>query len=373
MRIRPTDKALLMRDDADPSLDVAYVALSKDAVLWGDSVESALQHIARSCAQIINVGRVSIWESATDRSALSCLTLYLATTDAFQQGLQLEADDFPHYFSALTQARVIDAYDAVHDPRTFEFAAGYLQPLGITAMLDAGLRVGGHDVGVLCIEHVGDTPRIWTRDEQIFAISMAELIVQVQSFHSLRASEADLLAAHRLLQVQNQGLNLINQLSRRLHAKNTPEEVAQDAIASLQNMTQAAMLVLYLADGTETRLKLTAHAGFDSALIKMNSVLFMDDPLVSLAMAQQQITYTRNLDTAQVHTLTPFMQHMRSLGIISSTAIPLTYGNQPLGVVVMLYALPAYPDAVPQDVLTIFGKTVSLALVNARNISSLAY
>ena len=65
---------------------------------------------------------------------------------------------------------MIDAADAINDYRTAEFAATYLIPKGIGAMLDAMLHNAGKLCGVLCIEHVG-SPRLWSKEEQNFATS----------------------------------------------------------------------------------------------------------------------------------------------------------------------------------------------------------
>src|SRR5262249_8110917 len=51
----------------------------------------------------------------------------------------------------------------------------YLEPNGITSMLDAAVRRRGELVGVICLEHVG-RPRRWTTAEEIFACALADLV-----------------------------------------------------------------------------------------------------------------------------------------------------------------------------------------------------
>ena len=67
------------------------------------------------------------------------------------------------------------ADDAQHDPKTAEFTASYLAPLGITSMLDVPIRSGGQMVGVICHEHIGPM-RTWTLEEQHFAVSVANTL-----------------------------------------------------------------------------------------------------------------------------------------------------------------------------------------------------
>ncbi|HAA26927.1 MAG TPA: hypothetical protein DCE56_03620, partial [Cyanobacteria bacterium UBA8553] len=45
-----------------------------------------------------------------------------------------------------------------------------MTPLGISSMLDAPIRLKGQTVGVVCLEHVGDS-RYWTPEDQNFARS----------------------------------------------------------------------------------------------------------------------------------------------------------------------------------------------------------
>ena len=56
----------------------------------------------------------------------------------------------------------------------------YLLPLGITAMLDAPLHVGGVLVGVVCHEATGRTAP-WTQDERSFAVSIGNLVALLLS------------------------------------------------------------------------------------------------------------------------------------------------------------------------------------------------
>lgn len=88
--------------------------------------------------------------------------------------MEISAADNPACFQALLEADVLAADDAHRDPRTREFAAGYLTPLGITSMMDSVIRLGGGVLGVLCCEDTGRMRR-WSHDEQTFAVALANL------------------------------------------------------------------------------------------------------------------------------------------------------------------------------------------------------
>ena len=169
-------------------LTEAYVALSKSELVWQSSLVQSLRHITQTCANVMGVERASIWQTSMDLTRMECLCLYCEETNSFERGALLEAHSFPRYFGALSLERVINASDAVNDPRTREFAESYLNPLNIKSMLDGTLRGEGQIKGVLCLEQVGQR-RLWTDDEQIFVGSVADLVSQVLLFNSFRDRE----------------------------------------------------------------------------------------------------------------------------------------------------------------------------------------
>jgi PAS domain S-box-containing protein len=135
-----------------------------------------LRTILVTAAQTLRVERLSLWRCAEDVRSIRCVDLYSVSADRHECGSALGYADAPAYFEALARDRVIAAHDARLDPRTRALADSYLHPLGIGAMLDVPLRKDSATVGVLCAEHVGGD-RLWTVDEQNFAISVANLIV----------------------------------------------------------------------------------------------------------------------------------------------------------------------------------------------------
>ena len=164
---RATDVRYLRQRDA-------LIALTSGKVDYASGLASVLGNIAERAAQTLGVARVGIWRYRPDRTALECAHLYDLGQDHHSSGMTVAAEAYPAYFRALEREDVIAADDACTDPRTSELTEGYLRPLGITAMLDAPVRVGGAVAGVVCHEHVGSNRR-WTEDEQVFALAIANL------------------------------------------------------------------------------------------------------------------------------------------------------------------------------------------------------
>ena len=121
------------------------------------------------------IGRVSIWLFNEDRTTMTSEVIYSLKENDFIPGLTITKKDFPIYFESLEDNSVIDANDAINDLRTKEFSEVYLKSLGITSMLDVPLKDEEKIIGVVCHEHIGEK-RIWTNDEKLHALSIANQI-----------------------------------------------------------------------------------------------------------------------------------------------------------------------------------------------------
>jgi diguanylate cyclase (GGDEF)-like protein/PAS domain S-box-containing protein len=168
------EESLLAGEERLRRQNSVLVELARSKLHNGD-LDTALRVITETAAETLEVDRVSVWLYNDERSLIGCVDLYEREKRAHTRGLELTAADYPSYFRALQEERIISADDARADARTREFSASYLCPLGITSMLDAPVRQGSHMVGVVCHEHVGGA-RNWTLDEQTFARSMADLV-----------------------------------------------------------------------------------------------------------------------------------------------------------------------------------------------------
>jgi PAS domain S-box-containing protein len=155
------------------------------------AAEPRWSRLAEESARAAGVARAGIWELNPAGTELRCLALYDAVGGCHSRGTVLSAQSYPRYFAALQAANLVAAGDAVADPRTAEFADGYLRPLGIAAMLDAAIQVGGQLAGVVCLEHVG-APRVWQADEETFANATAAVASQLLANRRRQQAEASL-------------------------------------------------------------------------------------------------------------------------------------------------------------------------------------
>jgi len=138
-------------------------------------LESALKEITKVDAETLSIERVSAWFFNGDRSEIVCENLYNLSKKFHERGLRLQAKQYPRYFRALEESRIVAADDAHTDPCTNEFTETYLKPRGITSMMDVPIRLHGEVVGVVCHEHTGPM-REWTLEEQDFVASIADMV-----------------------------------------------------------------------------------------------------------------------------------------------------------------------------------------------------
>jgi diguanylate cyclase (GGDEF)-like protein/PAS domain S-box-containing protein len=165
-----------------------------DAVQHGD-FDLAVRQLTETASQMLRVDRVSVWRFDSERTSIDCVDLF-SNAGGHTSGMTLARASFPAYFDALAEARTIAANDAHVDPRTCEFSASYLTPLGIGAMLDAPIFLGDEMFGVVCHEHVGDT-RHWHFWEELVAATIADFVSLVYLTRQRREHEAR-LQRHRV-------------------------------------------------------------------------------------------------------------------------------------------------------------------------------
>lgn len=156
------------------------------------STKVFLRQLIRQSAETLNVARVSVWLYSADKETLECDALYDLSSQSYQHGASLKANDFPTYFAAMSESRVIAIDDTRTSKVTQEFSADYLPENNIGAMLDATIWQDEDMIGVLCHEHVGEV-RHWRLDEESYVGSLADLARLAFELDKRQKVETDLI------------------------------------------------------------------------------------------------------------------------------------------------------------------------------------
>ena len=172
---------------------VLFELSMSDAVTNGDLGE-ALHEICSTASRALDVRSTNVWLFDATHTTLAETVTF--SRDPGRESASLAMAANPPYFEALQRHRVIAADDVDGDPRTAGFGASYFHPRGITATLDAPIRLHGRLLGVICHEHTGGT-RLWDAEEERFAASLADLVAlalvadgRAQAQRAVRDSEA---------------------------------------------------------------------------------------------------------------------------------------------------------------------------------------
>jgi len=175
---KQAEQVLVERADRIVNYQRTLLRLTKDAK---SDLPSILKMTTEEAAKTLQVERVSIWFLHAQYSELVCEQLYSLSKGPQESGQRVRAADYPAYFEAIENSRILAANNAREDLRTHGFTEHYLKPLGITSMMDVPIRLHAKLLGVMCYEHIGPL-REWSLEEQDFAASVADMIaLQVES------------------------------------------------------------------------------------------------------------------------------------------------------------------------------------------------
>lgn len=163
-------------------LDQARLALARLHADDGQSLRSLWVTLGHLALDALDVERIGVWSLIDDGRALRCQYLLQRSDDDVFHGAVLRRQDFPAYFDAMEVRRAIVANDAPGAEPTQQLREAYLEPLGISSMLDAPIYIDGKLVGIVCHEHIGP-PRVWTAEQCAFGAAVADTIARLYGEH----------------------------------------------------------------------------------------------------------------------------------------------------------------------------------------------
>jgi signal transduction histidine kinase len=276
---------------ARKSYEVARLRLARTSAAGGDALARPVAEACEIAASTLDVERVGIWLFVDGGSAIRCFHLLERSNHARSEGAVLRRSEIPTYFKALMERSHICADDARTDPITRELAPHYLEPLGITSMLDAPIYFAGEVRGVVCHEHVG-APRSWTLDQRNFACSVADKLALLGEEAARRDAElrAALLSEH------------VVELERTKALTRLAAGAAHD-VRSLVNVVRWAARAI--ADDPQKSSSVGANV--ERILAATDSVMTITRDLETVGRASQEAPKVIDAD-AEVRRLLPVMR-----------------------------------------------------------------
>lgn len=179
--------------------NATLTSLIRHPSLIGQKYDELLHELPKIISSTLGVQRVSIWtlEQHDSEQYINLISMWNNKTQTVESGTELYEKDFPSYFSALNQERLLIYNDVYAEPDLKEFTEQYFPSSNITAMLDAPFYQSGQVAGVICLEHV-DSAREWQLEEQAFIISVADILTIIYESKRLHLAEESLKHAEKL-------------------------------------------------------------------------------------------------------------------------------------------------------------------------------
>jgi len=233
----------------------AYQQLAGAEAIEHGSWDEAVRYACRVVAEALPVDRVGIWMLDQRRELLRCDNLFVRPDDLESAGMTIKFAESATYLEHLRAEHVLDAGDARRDRRLRDLRGGYVEPLGIGAILDAAIVQDGEVRGVICCEHPGKA-RPWNPDEVSFVTSVSSLLARVRERCARQAAEreralfkaaADRASYGALVQQMDGTIVYVNEARAAIHGM-TPEELRGRNIRDLFPAERRAQVEEMLAD-----------------------------------------------------------------------------------------------------------------------------
>src|SRR6201998_1648557 len=163
--------------------------VSKIHILERDDIDALMLEFARRVVAILRIERVNVWLFNQERDAIVSIGEYDLRTHQYSKNTTLYAKDFPAYFKAIEENKIILAPNIYTHPSTFQFNEIYSRPNDIISLMDIPFRIEGKLVGVICFEKIGDKERVFSEKEQTFALSVSLVLASNLEARHRRAAQ----------------------------------------------------------------------------------------------------------------------------------------------------------------------------------------
>ena len=142
------------------------------------SFEQKQELLVKNTAKVLNTEWLGIWMFNLSKTVLKSKFRYTLSQDRFENEKQLSESDYPMYFNrlkSLEEEKYLVISDVSKEDFTAKLKDEHLDNVGITSMLFIPIKRDNKLIGVISISNVG-TPRKWTKEEEVFAASVANIL-----------------------------------------------------------------------------------------------------------------------------------------------------------------------------------------------------
>lgn len=194
----------------------------------------------------------------------------------------------------------------------------------------------------------------------------------VEDITERKRVDAELVQSREILIERNESLRLINQLSLRLHGSLALDDIMGEVMEALLGMARTPHVAIYLLGESKQELRLTASHGFENKIQELGKTLPLSGSLSGMALADKGLLVSQ--DIVGDERLEPSIRAaLLAAGIRSGLVIPMTYQDQPIGTINLMFEQRQDFSDMELETLGAFSNTVALAIANARHLQRLAF
>lgn len=165
--------------------------ISKIHYLERADIDVMMTDLAKQILIALHIERVNVWIFNQEKTAIISIGEYDGRTKKFKKNSTLQQKDFPIYFNALHENKIILAEDIYTHPLTKEFNEVYSKPHDIYSLLDIPIRISGELIGVMCYEKTGSQKK-FSQSEISFALSVSLVLASNLETRHRRAAQDSL-------------------------------------------------------------------------------------------------------------------------------------------------------------------------------------
>lgn len=147
--------------------------ISKIHPLDRDDFDTIMLDFAKRITKTLKIERMSVWILNENQTLLTSAAEYDVKNGCLEHSNLLQSKDFPRYFKAIRENKIILASNIKTNPQTSELTEVYSVPNNVVSLMDIPLRIEGELIGVMCFEKTGDEIKEFSETDQIFALSIS--------------------------------------------------------------------------------------------------------------------------------------------------------------------------------------------------------
>lgn len=157
-----------------------------------EDIDVMMLEFARRLTLVLKIERTNVWLFNSEQDAIVSVGEYDTRTKQFSKNTIIHQKSCPNYFKAITRNKIILVKNVIDHPYTNELNETYSIPNNVISLMDIPLRISGELIGVFCFEKTGSVERIFTEEEQTFAMSLALVLASNLEARQRRVSQYQL-------------------------------------------------------------------------------------------------------------------------------------------------------------------------------------